>query len=250
MGFFLSCEATRASRDGGPSRGAPDGFARGGQDPLVLGPHLVVRIRIDPEDPPARGDQEHTRYGQLSMTLPRGLTEVDTEALVPAPGVLIELKGDAECASSLESTVGVQGIPEPLGLTALDQLFRPIRADRDDRKPERGQLVLDFTQLPELRIAIGSPTAAIEDEQRTAIPHERRDVDPRTFDRTHHRARHIRSHGEGPNGLRIGIHRVRLDGDRICTGERGPGSEDGRPCREAEGQEERSKRSGSAGRLG
>lgn len=69
------------------------------------------------------------------MTLPRGLTEVDTEALVPAPGVLIELKGDAECASSLESTVGVQGIPESLGLTALDQLFRPIRADRDDRKP-------------------------------------------------------------------------------------------------------------------
>ena len=119
------------------------------------------------------------------MFLTRCLLEVDPVLQVHADVVIAELKRDAERASSRERTVGVERVAEVVRLQALLEFGALVCADGDDRKTQRREFGFDLAQLAELRIAIGSPAAAIEDEQRAGFADEFRKVNGRSIHRVY-----------------------------------------------------------------
>ena len=110
------------------------------------------------------------------MFLTRCRFQVDPVVEVLLYVVIAELKRNAERARGGQRTVRVERVAEVLRLPTLFEPGRSIGADRDDRKPELRELVFDLAQLAELRIAIGSPAAAVEDEQRTGSTDEFREI--------------------------------------------------------------------------
>ena len=114
------------------------------------------------------------------MGLTRCRFEIDAVVQVLPDIIVTELKRDAERASGRESAVRIESVAEVVRLPALFELGRPVGADRNHRKSQLRQLVSDFAQLTELRIAIGSPAAAVEDEQRTGVTDELRKVSGRS----------------------------------------------------------------------
>jgi hypothetical protein len=97
------------------------------------------------------------------------------------------LKRDSERASSRERTVGVERVAEVVRLQALLEFGALVCADGDDRKAQLREFGFDLAQLAELRIAIGSPAAAIEDEQRAGFADEFRKVNGRSIHRVYAR---------------------------------------------------------------
>jgi hypothetical protein len=92
------------------------------------------------------------------------LLQVDPVLLVCADIGITELERDPECSGCRERGVGVERVTELVLLQAIRQLCGSVRADCDDGKSELGELGLDLAQLTELRGAVGSPAAAIENE--------------------------------------------------------------------------------------
>jgi hypothetical protein len=111
------------------------------------------------------------------------------------------LKRDAERASSREGTVGVERVAEVVRLQALLKFGALVRADRDDRKAQRREFGLDLAQLTELRIAIGSPAAAIEDEQCAGFADEFRKVNGRSIHRVYAHRGYGRARLQGLGGF-------------------------------------------------
>jgi hypothetical protein len=103
--------------------------------------------------------------------------EVDPVFPISADVRIAELKRDTEGARGREWAVRIERVAEPLRLPTLLKPGWLVGADRDDRKAQRRELGFDFAQLAELRIAVGSPTAAVEDEQRAARADELREID-------------------------------------------------------------------------
>ena len=111
--------------------------------------------------------------------------EIDPVLQVHLDLVIAELKRDSERASSRERTVGVERVAEVVRLQALLEFGALVCADGDDWETQLRQLVFDLAQLTELRIAIGSPAAAIEDEQRAGFADEFRKVNGRSIHRVY-----------------------------------------------------------------
>ena len=106
--------------------------------------------------------------------------EIDPVFQIHLDLIVVELKCDSKRASGRERTVGVERVAEVVRLQALLELGALVCADGDDRKTQRREFGFDLAQLPELRIAIGSPAAAVEDEQRTGVTDEFRKVSGRS----------------------------------------------------------------------
>jgi hypothetical protein len=121
----------------------------------------------------------------LVVFLTRCRLEVDPVLQVHLHLVIVELKRDSERASSRERTVGVERVAEVVRLQALLEFGALVCADGDDRKAQRREFGFDLAQLAELRIAIGSPAAAIEDEQRAGFADEFRKVNGRSIHRVY-----------------------------------------------------------------
>ena len=134
----------------------------------VVGSHLVVGVGVDPPDGAARLDEKDAGHGELVVAVSRCRLQVDAEARVPGHVGVVELIDDSEGACRCERAVGVEGVAEVVLLAALHELRGLIGADGDHRKPESRELRLQLAQLAELRVAVGSPTAAVEDQQRPA----------------------------------------------------------------------------------
>ncbi len=98
--------------------------------------------------------------------------EVNPILEVHADIVIAELERDSKCASRRERTIRIERVPKAVRLSTFLELGRLVRTDCDDRKAQLRQLGFDLAQLTELRIAIGSPAAAVEDEQLTGLAGE------------------------------------------------------------------------------
>ena len=104
--------------------------------------------------------------------MPRCRFEVDSVLQIHLDLVIVELKRDSQRASGRERAIRIERIAEVVRLSTFLKLGGLVRADRDDRETQLRQLVFDLAQLAELRIAIGSPAAAVEDEQRARFADE------------------------------------------------------------------------------
>ncbi len=143
------------------------------------------------------------------MFFPRCRFEVDPVFQVLADLVIAELKRDSERASGRERTIGVERVAEVGRLQALLEFGGLLCADGDDRKTQCRELGFDLAQLAELRIAIRSPAAAIEDQQRTGFADEFRKVDDRSVHRANAHRRHGRARLQGLGGLCVRVDVVR-----------------------------------------
>ena len=165
--------------------------------------------------------EEHARYRELMVFLTRHRFEVDPVFEVPANLVIAELERDSECASGRERTIGVEPVAEALRLPALLEFGGLVCADGDDRKTQCREFGFDLAQLAELRVAIGSPAAAIEDEQRTRFVEEFRKVDDRSVQGLDAHRRHGRARLQGLGGLWVrtgAVRRSRQARDQQQTG--------------------------------
>jgi len=143
--------------------------------------------------------------------LTRRLLEVDSVFQVHADLFIAELERDSERAGGQQRTVGVELVAEVARFQALLEFGDLVCADGDDRKSQRCQFGFDLAQLTELRIAIGSPAAAVEDEQRAGFADEFREVDARSVQREDVHRGHGCARLQRPSGLC-----VRVDG--VCRG--------------------------------
>ncbi len=114
-----------------------------------------------------------------------GGLEVDAEPSVPCDLLSRHLECDSERACSSHRVVRVEVVAETLDLQAPRQLLGSVRAERNHREAQRRELGLDLAQLAELRVAVGSPAAAVEDQQRAGALHEFSQVDLLPGDRPH-----------------------------------------------------------------
>jgi len=142
------------------------------QNGVVVGAHLVVGIGVHPTDRATLLHEKDARNRELVVFLAGCRFEVDSVIQILLHIVVAELKSDSEGARGRERAVGVERVAEVAFLQAAPEPRGLVRADRDDGKPERRELGFDLAQLTELRIAVGSPAAAVEDEQRTRIAGE------------------------------------------------------------------------------
>ena len=111
----------------------------------------------------------------------RGVFDVHAESLQSTDLGIIELKHDSERTRSRQRAIGVERVTEIFDRKTVDHLGWAIGTHCDDREAESRQLLLDFAQLAELRIAIGSPASAIEDDQRPVIQDHFGEIDPITL---------------------------------------------------------------------
>ncbi len=151
--------------------------------------------------------EEHARNWELVVFLARCRFEVDTVFQIHADVVVAELKCDSKRASGRERAVGVERVAEVGRLQTLMEFGGLVCADGNNRKTQCREFGFDLAQLTELRIAIGSPAAAVEDEQRAGFAGELRKVDGRSVYRADAHRRHGRARLQGLSGLC-----VRVDG--------------------------------------
>ncbi len=121
--------------------------------------------------------EEHARNRELVVFLTRCRFEVDPVLQIHLDLVIVELKRNSKRASGRERAIRIQPIPKAVRLSTFLEFGGLVCADRDDRETQLRQLVFDLAQLAELRIAIGSPAAAVEDEQRAAMAHQLHEID-------------------------------------------------------------------------
>ncbi len=145
----------------------------------------------------------------------RSLLQVDSVVVVLEHFGIAQLKRDSERPSGSERTIRVERVAQVVLLQARSQASGTVRTDGDYRKAELGQLRFDFAQLSELRIAIGSPAPAVEDEQGTGIPHCFRKIDGRTSNGVNRRRGHRRSRCQRLDRLCARIGQIRRPG---CAG--------------------------------
>jgi hypothetical protein len=90
--------------------------------------------------------------------------EVDSVFPIFLDLVIAELKCDSKRTGGRERAIRIERVTEAVRLQALLEFEGLVGADGDDRKTQRCEFGFDLAQLTELRIAIGSPAAAVEDE--------------------------------------------------------------------------------------
>ncbi len=98
------------------------------------------------------------------VIVPRRFLQVDSVVGVLEHFGIAQLKRDSERPGRAERTIRVERVAQVVLLQAGGQGSGTVRTDGDDRKAELGQLRFDLAQLSELRIAVGSPAPAVEDE--------------------------------------------------------------------------------------
>jgi hypothetical protein len=152
------------------------------------------------------------------MVRPCGIFEVDAISRVGRARHGIELKSDAEGSCRVELTIRIERVAEAFRLATLDELDRTIRTDSDHGKAELLQLCLDLSQLTELRIAIGSPAAAIEDEQRASLAEPSRKIDRFAVDRPDVGARYRTADRKRLDGVGVREYSRLLDLLRLAVG--------------------------------
>lgn len=103
------------------------------------------------------------------MAFSRCFLEIDSKRPQLRDTKLVDLKRDAVRPRRVEGTVGIERIAKVLHLEACRHFLRSVGANRDYGKAKGQQLFFDFAQLTQLRIAVGSPTAAIENQQRSVF---------------------------------------------------------------------------------
>ena len=153
--------------------------------------------------------EEHARNRELVVFLPRCGFEVDAVLQIHLDVVIAELKRDSECARGCEGAIRIERISEIVRLSTFLEFGGLVWTDRDDRESQRLQLVFDLAQLAELRIAVGSPAAAVEDEQRTGLAEEFGKVDGRSIHRADAHRRYGRARLQRLGRLCARVYRVR-----------------------------------------
>ena len=111
------------------------------------------------------------------VALTGGRLEIDPVSPVLRHLRVVELEDDPERARGRERAVGVEAVAEISRLQALRQPGRAVGADGDYRKTQLRELGRCFAQLTELRVAVGSPAAPVEDEKRPAVVQHLREID-------------------------------------------------------------------------
>lgn len=119
------------------------------------------------------------------MALAGGACEIDAVARVLFARRCVQLKCDPKRTCCIEPTIGIEGVTQPLRLPAFTELLGAIGADRNDGKTELRELSLDLAQLPELRVAVGSPPATVEDEECTGLLAQAREIERVAVDVAH-----------------------------------------------------------------
>ena len=145
------------------------------------------------------------------MFLTRCRFEVDAVFQVHPNIVIVELKCDSKRASGQERAVGEERVAKVVCLQALLETGALVWTDGDNRKTQRRELGFDLAQLTELRIAIGSPATAVEDEQCTGFAGEFRKVDGCPVQRADAHRRHGRARLQGLGGFCVWV-------DGVCCG--------------------------------
>jgi hypothetical protein len=110
------------------------------------------------------------------VRLARGSLEIDRVLLVLLDGGVVDAEGDAEREGGVGLGVGEELPVEVMPIDRLAELLRTIRGQGDDLVAERPDLAFDLAQLPELRVAVRSPAAAVEQQKRGLAGHDRAQV--------------------------------------------------------------------------
>jgi len=111
------------------------------------------------------------------MIMAGGRREVDSVLQVFGDIAVTHLIRDAEGARRRKRSIRVEGVAEPLRFQALLQLRGSVGADGDDGKAQGGEFRFDLAQLAELRVAVGSPTAAVENDEGAVLANHLSEVD-------------------------------------------------------------------------
>jgi hypothetical protein len=128
-----------------------------------------------------------------------GGLEVDRVLPVLLDGGVVDAERDAERDGGAALGVGVEPPTETVTVDRLAQLLGSICRQRDDLIAQRLDLAFDLAQLPELRVAVGSPAAAIEDQERRLASDDRAEVRRGTVDARHRRRGDFRPQQERPD---------------------------------------------------
>jgi hypothetical protein len=133
-------------------------------------------VRVGELDASRSVGEEHRGHGQDVVRLPRGRLEIDRVLLVLLDGGVVDAEGDAEREGRVGLGVGEELPVEVMPIDRLAELLRAIRGEGDDLVAQRPDLAFDLAQLPELRVAVGSPAAAVEQHQRGFAGNDRAQV--------------------------------------------------------------------------
>src|SRR5215470_17452687 len=136
--------------------------AERGKRVLGLGTRRVVGITLRVADHALLVDDEAGRDGQRPRGIAVELLEVQGEREIELVKIVGQPEAQPESARYLVATVGEDLEREVPGPNQLPVVLRQLRRDGHEARPEPCQFRLDRLQSHQLRIAIGSPAAAIE----------------------------------------------------------------------------------------
>lgn len=107
------------------------------------------------------------------VALPGGIFQINAVLLIPVNCTAGHPEGNAKRPGGCHLGVGQQRILQLMLSSALAKLCRPVRAHRDELVAELNKLRLDFLQLTQLQVTVGSPPTSIEDQYRRFLEDSR-----------------------------------------------------------------------------